>query len=84
MVNQLFDMKTSGSGTKNQNISYKELAELHKPNIRKFKKIKVHSSFKDNIWGTCLADMQLLNLINDLDFYYALLIFLANIHGLFL
>ena len=24
--------------------------ELHKPIIRKFKKIKVYSSFKDNIW----------------------------------
>ena len=34
--------------------------ELHKPIIRKFKKRKVHSSFRDNIWGVDLADMQLL------------------------
>ena len=34
--------------------------ELHKPIIRKFKKRKVHSSFKDNIWGVDLADMQLI------------------------
>ena len=34
--------------------------ELHKPNIRKFKKRKVYSAFKDNIWGADLADMQLI------------------------
>ena len=32
--------------------------ELHKSIIRKFKKRKVYSSFKDNIWGVVLADMQ--------------------------
>ena len=35
--------------------------EIHKPIIRKFKKIKVYSTFKDNIWGAALADMQLLS-----------------------
>ena len=49
--------KTSG-GTVKKIISNKELAdELHKPIIRKFEKRKVHSPFKDNIWGTDLADM---------------------------
>ena len=38
--------------------------ELHKPIIRKFKKRKVHSSFRDNIWGVDLADMQLLSKFN--------------------
>ena len=38
--------------------------ELHKPIIRKFKKRKVHSSFRDNIWGIDLADMQLLSKFN--------------------
>ena len=38
--------------------------ELHKPIIRKFKKRKVYSSFKDNIWGADLADMQLLSKFN--------------------
>ena len=33
--------------------------ELLKPIIRKFRKGKVYSSFKDNIWGVDLADMQL-------------------------
>ena len=35
--------------------------ERHKPIIRKFKKRKVYSSFKDNIWGVDLADMQLIS-----------------------
>ena len=44
-------------------MSNKELAEeLHKP--RKFKKIKVHSHFIDNIWGADLADMQLISKFN--------------------
>ena len=38
--------------------------ELHKPIIKKFKKRKVYSSFKDNIWGVDLADMQLLSKFN--------------------
>ena len=38
--------------------------ELHKPIIRKFKKRKVCSSFKDNIWGADLADMQLISKYN--------------------
>ena len=43
----------------------KELAEeLHKPIIRKFSKRKVHSPFIDNIWGTDLADMQLISKFN--------------------
>ena len=35
--------------------------ELHKPVIKKFNKIKVHSLFKGNIWGVDLADMQSLS-----------------------
>ena len=38
--------------------------ELHKPIIRKIKKRKVYSSFRDNIWGVVLADMQLLSKFN--------------------
>ena len=40
----------------NQNLQLSE--ELHKPIIRKFKKRKVFSGFRDNIWGTNLADMR--------------------------
>ena len=32
--------------------------ELHKPIIRKLKKRKVYSGFRDNVWGVDLADMQ--------------------------
>ena len=50
---------------KNEISSNKELAEeLHKPIIRKFNKRKVHSPFIDNIWGTDLADMQLVTKFN--------------------
>ena len=73
MVYRFFDKKTSatcankfaGSSIKNENISNKELdEELHKPIIRKFKKRKVHSPFIGNIWGTDLADMQLISKFN--------------------
>ena len=64
------DRKTVGSGTTkssslervNENI--KLANELHKTIIRKFNKRKVYSSFKDNIWGADLADMQLLSKFN--------------------
>ena len=49
MVSKLFDKKSSGSSVamlQNQQLSVK----LHKPIIKKFKKRKVYSSFKDNIW----------------------------------
>ena len=58
MVYKFFDKKISGSGIKNENMSDQQLAEeLHKSIIRKGKKRKVHSSFIDNIWVACLADM---------------------------
>ena len=38
--------------------------ELHKAIIRKFKKRKVHSTFKDNIWGSDLAHMQIISKYN--------------------
>ena len=43
-------------------IKNQQLAnEFHKPIIRKFKKRKVHSSYKDKFWGVDLADMQLIS-----------------------
>ena len=62
MVYKFFDKKSSGSGMTNEN--YQLANELHKPIIRKFKKRKVYSSFRDNIWGVDLADMQLLSKYN--------------------
>ena len=87
MVYRFFDKKSKRSGFANNEIKENlQLAkELQKPIIRKFKKRKVYSRFKDNIWGADLADMQLISsLIKDLDFYCVLLIFLVNMLGLFL
>ena len=69
MVYNFFDKKSSsfdkskGSGIINE-PNYQLANELHKPIIRKFKKIKVYSSFRDNIWGDYLADMQSLSKYN--------------------
>ena len=64
MVYNFFDKKSAkGSGISNKENS-KLGNELHKPIIRKFKKRKVYSSFKDNIWGVDFADMQLISKYN--------------------
>ena len=58
---KFFD-KTLGSGVNNEIKQNQQLAEeLHKPIIRKFKKGRVYSSFKDNIWGADLANIQLIS-----------------------
>ena len=65
MVYKFFDKKSKGTGIKNEIKENKQLAnELHKPIIWKFKKRKVYSSFKDNIWGADLADIQLISKCN--------------------
>ena len=61
MVYKFFDKQSKGAGLKeNQQLAN----ELHKPIIKKFNKRKVYSSFKDNIWGVDLADMQLISKYN--------------------
>ena len=65
MVYTFFDKKSKGNGIKNDTKENQQLANvLHKSIIRKFKKRKVYSSFKDNIWGIDLADMQLISKYN--------------------
>ena len=64
MVYKIFDKKTAGSGIKSMQQNEKLTEELHKPNIRKLKKRKMYSAFKDNIWGADLADMQLISKFN--------------------
>ena len=64
MVYNFFDKKSKGIGVAtlaNKSVPNQlHLANgLHKPIIRKFKRRRVYSSFKDNIWGVDLADMQL-------------------------
>ena len=63
MVYKFFDKKSSGSGIANE-PNYQLANELHKPIIKKFKKRKVSSYFRDNIWGVDLADMQSLSKYN--------------------
>ena len=72
MVYTFLDKKTTGSGcpssfasriaNNKENIQLAD--ELHEPVIRKFKERKVYSSFRDNIWGVDLLDMQLLSKFN--------------------
>ena len=63
MIYKFFDKKSKGAGIKS--MPNQQLAnELNKPIIRKFKKRKVYSSFKDNIWGADLADIQLISKYN--------------------
>ena len=64
MVYKFFDKKTAGGGIKSMEQNKKLAEELHKPITRKFKERKVYSSFKDNIWGADLADMQLISKFN--------------------
>ena len=64
MVYKFFDEKSGGSGLANNNENIQLANELHIPIIKKFDKRKVYSSFKDNIWGVALADMQLLSKFN--------------------
>ena len=65
MVYNFFNKKTKGAGIENKIKENQQLAnEHHKPIIRKFKKRKVYFSFKDNIWGVDLADMQLISKYN--------------------
>ena len=63
MVYKFFDKKSRGSGITNE-FNYQLANELRQSIIRKFKKREVYSSFKDNIWGVDLADMQLLSRYN--------------------
>ena len=64
MVYNFFDKKSKGSGIKSVSQNQQLAEELHKPIIRKFKKRKVHSAFKDIIWSADLADIQLISKYN--------------------
>ena len=61
MVYKIFDKKSSESGIAATEPNYQLADELHRQIIRKFKKIKVYSSFRDNMWGVDLDDMQSLS-----------------------
>ena len=63
MVYKFFHKKSSGSGVGNE-PNYQLVNELHKQIIKKFKRRTVYSSFRDNICGDDLADMQSLSKYN--------------------
>ena len=56
MVYKFFDEKASGSCV-TIGFNYQLANELDRQIIRKFKRRKVSSSFRDNIWGVDLADI---------------------------
>ena len=64
IVYKFFDKKSSGSGVAAIEPNCQLANELQKQIIRKFKWRKVYSSFRDNIWGVDLADMQSLSKYN--------------------
>ena len=63
MVYKCFDKKSSGRGVDAEPNS-QFASELHRHIIRKFRRRKVYSSFRDNIWSVDLADMQSLSKYN--------------------
>ena len=63
MVYKVLDKKSKGSFITNE-FNYQLANKLHEPIIRKFKKRKVYSSFKGNMWGVDLTDMQSLSKYN--------------------
>ena len=67
VVYKFFNERTKGSGINNKDnllVNSQLAEELHKPIIKNFKRRKVYSSFKGNIWGAGLADMQLISKYN--------------------
>ena len=82
MVYKFFYKKSKGSGILTSEPNYQLANELHKPIIRKSKKRKVYSYFKDNVWGVDLADMQSLSKYNK-GIKYLLLTCLVHMSGLF-
>ena len=57
MVYKFFDKKSSGSGVTATKPNYQLANELYRQIIKKFKRRKTYSSFRNNIWGVDLADM---------------------------
>ena len=60
MVYTIFNKKSHGSGVATE-PNYQLANELHRQIIKKFKKQKFLSSFRQNIWGVDSGDMQSLS-----------------------
>ena len=63
MVYKIFDKKSGGGGVATE-PNYELANKLRRQIIRKFKRRKVYSSFRNNIWGTDLVDMESLSKSN--------------------
>ena len=63
MIYKFFDEKSSGSDVATE-PNYRLANELHRQIIRKFKRRKVYSSFRDNVCGVDLAGIQSLSKYN--------------------
>ena len=63
MVYKFFDKKSSGRGV-DAEPNYQLANEVHRQIIRKFKRRKVYSLLRNNIWGVDLAYMQSLSKYN--------------------
>ena len=63
---QIVDKNFADSGVTNNEIkqNLKLVEKLQKPINKNFKKRKVYSEFKYNIWGANLADMRLISKLN--------------------
>ena len=64
MVYKFFDKKSSGSGVNAIEPNDQLANELHRQIIKKFKRQKLYSYFRDNFWGVDLADLQSLTKYN--------------------
>ena len=60
MVYYFFDKKTGSGISANEQLA----EELHKPVTKKFKRRKVYSRFKHDIWAADLAEMESLSTKN--------------------
>ena len=84
MVHKTFDKKSSGGAIKPV-PNYHLAIEHYRQIIRKFKRSKVYSRFRGNIWGVDLADMSKLSKYNGgIKYLLCALICLVNMHRLFL
>ena len=82
-VYKFFHKKSRGSGV-TTGPNYQLANEINRQIIRKFKRRKVYSSFRDNIWGADLADMLSLSKYNKGSIHFVQLMCLVDMHGWFL
>ena len=85
MVYKFFDKESSSRSGAATESNYQLVNKMDRQIVRIFKRRKVYSSFRNNIWGVDFANMQSLkNTAKELDIYCVQLICLVNMHGLFI